>query len=241
VIKTRTFKNPFSIKKRHYSSNTENRIETRETVAVEPEIKSENTEQFSDEISNNPSDTNNLTDISDTVAVEPEEHSEEAEQSKQKTFSFTADDNHILCNNDVSNSPHITESKKTYEAEFKKEINDVIVYTQKTFDTFANENSLSEICNNIVLVIEKKDFNNLRKVTISTNITPLDLYHYGWNIWKHFSKIKRFIKINQLEIATFLKHTFPETLKKANEYSIKSHLKDDDRVGIIKIEEDISK
>jgi len=123
----------------------------------------------------------------------------------------------------------------------EKKIEESQLYTKKIFESYANAEQIDIIFENIVLVIEKKDFNNLRKVTISTNITPLDLYHYGWNIWKHFNKIKRFIKMDQLEIATFLKHTFPETLKKVDEYSIKSHLKDDNRVGIITIKEDISK
>lgn len=67
-----------------------------------------------------------------------------------------------------------------------------------------------------------------------TKLTSLDLYHFGWNIWKHFSIGK------QDEVALFLKLVFAEALKDVEPDTIKSHLKDEPQRGFILIEEKIS-
>ena len=60
-------------------------------------------------------------------------------------------------------------------------------------------------------------------------LTSLDLYYFGWNIWKHSSIGK------QDEVALFLKLVFAEALKDVEPETIKSYLKDDEQKGLIKI------
>jgi len=74
--------------------------------------------------------------------------------------------------------------------------------------------------------------NELQPVKIR-DLTALDLRHFGWNIWNYFKPR------NQMDIAHFLKIVFPDILKEAEVESIKSHLKDDELKGIIKIQESI--
>ena len=65
-------------------------------------------------------------------------------------------------------------------------------------------------------------------------LTSLDLYHFGWNIWKHFSIGK------QDEVALFLKLVFAEALKDVEPDTFKSHLKDDEQKGLIKIQKSLT-
>ena len=79
---------------------------------------------------------------------------------------------------------------------------------------------------------EKLDFGNIRPIAVK-DLSNLDLYHFGWNIWNHFKPIK------QEEISKLLKMAF-FTLEDIEVDSIKSHLKDDPKKGIIKITDDLS-
>ncbi|ATR89715.1 hypothetical protein CS544_00350 [Porphyromonas gingivalis] len=60
-----------------------------------------------------------------------------------------------------------------------------------------------------------------------------DLYHFGWNIWKHFCVGK------QDEMALSLKLVFADALKDVETDTIKSHLKDDEQKGLIKIQKSL--
>ncbi|OLQ21525.1 hypothetical protein BGK60_02615 [Tannerella forsythia] len=68
----------------------------------------------------------------------------------------------------------------------------------------------------------------MQSIRVKT-LSSLDLFHFGWNIWKHFSIGK------QDEVALFLKLVFAEALKDVEPETIKSHLKDDEQKGLIKI------
>ena len=65
------------------------------------------------------------------------------------------------------------------------------------------------------------------------DLTNLDLYHFGWNIWNHFRPIK------QEEVSKLLKNVFV-SLDDIDLDSIKSHLKDEPQKGNIKIQEDLT-
>lgn len=88
------------------------------------------------------------------------------------------------------------------------------------------------------------DFSNYPSVSILESkykdseykiLKPLDLYHFGWNIWKHFRVGE------QVVIANLLKVIFREKLLDVEVKTIKSHLKDEEEKGRITIKEDLSK
>lgn len=66
-------------------------------------------------------------------------------------------------------------------------------------------------------------------------LTALDLRHFGWNIWNYFEPR------NQMDIANLLKIVFPDVFKDVTAETIKSHLKDDELKGMIKIVESFKK
>jgi len=107
------------------------------------------------------------------------------------------------------------------------------LYNQKQFASFTTNEHLKQLCENINVYGENLDFENLKSITVK-NLSSLDLYHFGWNIWNHFRTHK------QENIAQFLKKIFEESLKEVDVKSIKTHLKDDERKGSIKIIKDIS-
>lgn len=81
------------------------------------------------------------------------------------------------------------------------------------------------------------DFSNYSSISVK-NLKPLDLYHFGWNIWNHF---KDEDKRKQVIIAVLLKAIFPEKLSNNSINTIVSHLKSHKEKGKIKIKEDLSK
>ncbi|KIA89611.1 hypothetical protein [Kaistella jeonii] len=113
----------------------------------------------------------------------------------------------------------------------KKDI--AIKYTQNQFALYTSEDDLKSLCNYVVLYSEKNKLDNIKPIKIE-KLSNLDLYHFGWNIWKHFNVR------NQFETAVFLKNIFLESLKEVEPESIKRHLKDDEMKGIITIMESLS-
>lgn len=83
----------------------------------------------------------------------------------------------------------------------------------------------------------ESDFSNYSSISVK-NLKPLDLYHFGWNIWNHF---KDEDKRKQVIIAVLLKAIFPEKLSNNSINTIVSHLKSHKEKGKIKIKEDLSK
>ena len=113
----------------------------------------------------------------------------------------------------------------------KKDI--AIKYTQNQFALYTSEDDLKSLCNYVVLYSEKNKLDNIKPIKI-VKLSNLDLYHFGWNIWKHFNVR------NQFETAVFLKNIFSESLKEVEPESIKRHLKDDEMKGLITIKESLS-
>lgn len=105
-------------------------------------------------------------------------------------------------------------------------------YTRNQFALYLKDEDLDALCDSVNLYSIKEDV--LNNISIYTkDLTNLDLYHFGWNIWNHFRPIK------QEEISKLLKNVFV-SLDDIDLESIKSHLKDEPRKGIIKIQENLT-
>lgn len=105
-------------------------------------------------------------------------------------------------------------------------------YTRKSFVLYLSDEHLDVLCRNILMYITNADMKELKPVKVK-ELTALDLRHFGWNIWNYFKPR------NQMDIAYFLKISFPDIFKETEVDSIKRHLKDDELKGVIKIEEKI--
>jgi hypothetical protein len=112
-------------------------------------------------------------------------------------------------------------------------IDTVIRYVEQEFALYVSDDDLQQLCRNITIYAEDIHFENIKPVVVK-DLSNLDLYHFGWNIWNYLRYSK------QDKAAQFLKLTFAEALKDVEENSIKTHLKDDDQKGIIKIMEDFT-
>ena len=108
--------------------------------------------------------------------------------------------------------------------------NVALEYTRNCFALYVSDEHVDVLCRNVQVYIDKLNENELRPVKVK-DLTALDLRHFGWNIWDFYKPR------NQMDMAHFLKVVFPEPFKDATEDSIKSHLKDDELKGVIKIEE----
>jgi len=113
--------------------------------------------------------------------------------------------------------------------ELEEKLNTALNYTRKTFAPYASDGQIEVLCGNLQLYADKLNLEKLHSIKISKDLSSVDISHFGWNIWNHFNVGKR------IEIAHFLKRVFPDILKDAEVESIKSHLKDDELKGIIKI------
>ena len=105
-------------------------------------------------------------------------------------------------------------------------------YTRNQFALYLKDEDLDALCDAVNLYSVKEDIlNNISIYTV--DLTNLDLYHFGWNIWNHFRPIK------QEEVSKLLKNVFV-SLDDIDLESIKSHLKDEPKKGIIKIQENLA-
>jgi len=110
-------------------------------------------------------------------------------------------------------------------------IDTAIRYTQQEFALYVTDDDLKQLGKNLIIYAEEINFEKIKPVKVK-DLSNLDLYHFGWNIWNYF-KVSR-----QDKAAQFLKLTFADALKDVEENSIKTHLKDDEKKGLIKIIED---
>lgn len=112
-------------------------------------------------------------------------------------------------------------------------IDAAVHYAQQEFALHASDNDLEQLVKNIIIYAEDINFEKIKPIKVK-DLSNLDLYHFGWNIWNCF-KVSR-----QDRAAQFLKLTFADALKDVEENSIKTHLKDDEQKGLIKIIEDFT-
>ena len=116
------------------------------------------------------------------------------------------------------------EDKKCAKKEF------AVHYTRKEFAPYLSDKDMEQLCRYVELYSEQHPLSDIQPVKVK-DLSTLDIYHFGWNIWKYFNVGR------QEDIALFLKKVFAELLKDVEPESIKSHLKDDPRKGIILIQE----
>ena len=94
-----------------------------------------------------------------------------------------------------------------------------IDYTRNQFALYVTEESLDEICKSISLYSKQGEIPPYTSV-VTKELSNLDLYHFGWNIWNHFKPIK------QEQVSKLLKTVFV-SLDDIDVDTIKSHLKDE--------------
>lgn len=107
-----------------------------------------------------------------------------------------------------------------------------IDYTRNHFALYVTNESLAAICNSISLYSKQEEIPPHTSV-VTKGLSNLDLYHFGWNIWNHFKPIK------QERVSKLLKTVFV-SLDDIDVDTIKSHLKDEPKKGIIKIQENLT-
>ena len=117
--------------------------------------------------------------------------------------------------------------------EQEEKLNIALDYTRKTFALYVSDEEIEILCGNIKIYIDKLGTDNLQSIK-TKDLSIIDLRHFGWNIWNFFKPR------NQMDIAHFLKIVFPDILQDVEVESVKSHLKDDELKGVIKIRESIS-
>lgn len=112
-------------------------------------------------------------------------------------------------------------------------IDSAIRYAHKQFALYTSDDDLKQLRENLIIYAEDLNFEKIKPVKVK-DLSNLDLYHFGWNIWNFF-RVSR-----QERAAKFLKLSFADALKDVEENSIKTHLKDDEQKGLIKIVEDFT-
>lgn len=122
------------------------------------------------------------------------------------------------------------EQRQNIAKEQEDKQNIALDYTRKSFALYLSDEHLDVLCRNVWVYITNADMKELKTVKVK-ELTALDLRHFGWNIWNYFKPR------NQMDIAYFLKISFPDIFKETEVESIKRHLKDDELKGIIKIQE----
>ncbi len=125
----------------------------------------------------------------------------------------------------------IQHQKKVQQENEKLQI--ALDYTRNQFALYVSGEDLDWLCNAVICYSKKENILD-SKLIETKELSNLDLYHFGWNIWNHYRPIK------QEQVAEFLKATF----KKINVLdvgTIKSHLKDSDtKDTIIKLQENLT-
>ena len=109
------------------------------------------------------------------------------------------------------------QQEKDKDAEDKFAV--AIRYTQKTFALYISHEEIKRLCEYVELYSQKIDIPNIIPIKVK-ELRPIDLYHYGWNIWKHFNVT------DKMKISDFIGEIFSYNLGGTGVHSIYSHLKD---------------
>ena len=108
-------------------------------------------------------------------------------------------------------------------------------YITETFSPYCSNEEVENICAAIIDYSKgETDFSKYPSVEIK-GLNNLDLYHFAWSIWNHFRVGKQDV------IVKFLKVIFKQKLLDVDVKTIKSHLRDDENKGLVKIKEDLYK
>jgi hypothetical protein len=125
------------------------------------------------------------------------------------------------------------ESRQLEKIQKEQQLNVALDYARKTFAPYTTDSRIEDLCKNIILYVRNPQEKTFQSITVSDKLTTTDIYHFGWNIWHHFGIGK------QIDIAYFLKAAFAHTLRDVEVSTIKSHLKDDENKGLIRIKENL--
>lgn len=108
-------------------------------------------------------------------------------------------------------------------------------YTQKTFAPYLSNTDINRLCSYITIYAEKKEFRGIVSIKLDSQLTTIDIYHFGWNIWNHFQIS------DQMHMARFLKTVFVYTLRDVEDIeTIKKKLKIFESKCRIQIKENLS-
>jgi hypothetical protein len=127
----------------------------------------------------------------------------------------------------------IRKEQQYQKAKEQEETQNIILeYTRKCFALYVSDEDLEVLLKNVQVYINNLDMKQLKPIKVK-ELTINDLRHFGWNIWNHLRPR------NQMDIAYFLKIVFPDDFKDTEVDSIKRHLRDDEKKGVIKIEKEV--
>lgn len=119
-----------------------------------------------------------------------------------------------------------TEQQQLIENKKRAKRDSAVEYTRTEFAPYVSDEDLALLCRYVELYAEQLPLSDIQPIKVKL-LTTLDLYHFGWNIWKYLNVSK------QDDIALFLKLVFAHNLKDVEPDSIKSHLKDEPKKGRI--------
>lgn len=125
-----------------------------------------------------------------------------------------------------------TEQQQLIDDKKRAKRDSAVEYTRKEFASYITDKDLALLCRYVELYADQLPLSDIQPVKVKT-LSTLDLYHFGWNIWKYLNVSK------QDDIALFLKLVFAYNLKDVEPDSIKSHLKDEPKKGRILVWERI--
>jgi len=98
----------------------------------------------------------------------------------------------------------------------EEKLNVALNYTRKTFAPYVSDEHIELLCNNLKIYADKLNLRNLHPIQVSKELSTVDIFHFGWNVW-HYFKVGK-----QADIAFFLKKVFPDTLKDVELETIKA-------------------
>lgn len=108
-------------------------------------------------------------------------------------------------------------------------------YTQKIFAPYLSNFDITRLCSYLTLYAEKKELSGITSIKPDNQLTTMDIYHFGWNIWNHFQVS------DQMQMARFLKTVFAYTLHEVEDIeTIKKKLKIFEPKCRIQIQENLS-
>lgn len=136
------------------------------------------------------------------------------------------------------NSTNYKDYKSTAQQKIIEEqqrtLDKVVQYTLQELSLYVEEDEMSKLCKLIQFFqyANEDECDKIQtQITISSKLKPIDLMHFGWNVGYPFNK-------SGIEIATFIKRIFAESLQKSEISTIKSKLRLEGTC-IIKIKENL--
>lgn len=176
--------------------------------------------------------------ITDTIEeAEQQKNDVKIEESKEEIKLIDNEEKEFAEKVDIREKKikEIRENKEKQESLIKEEkLKIAFEYTIEVLAPYVSENDMSILYKNINLYTEKGDFENMKPIT-TKEVTVKDLKHYGWNLWNHFGT-----KVNQENIALFLKKTFEKKIGAIKISSLTGNLTVDGDEGIITIKKSLN-